>query len=254
MIDSPNPTEERLRKKYVLVFSPRSVFIFLASIALAFIMLSIFGRFLMWHVPQSYTKLWRLIPMFDVNLEYNFPAFYSSMLLLMSAVLLAYISFAIRSWQGKYYLHWLGLAGIFLFLALDEMLAIHEIFTDPMRSKLNADGFFYYTWVIPYALFVIAVGLVYIRFLRHLPKRIRNIFILSGALYIGGALVLEMAVGYIVRADLGSDTLVYMMATTEEHIEELLEMLGVSLFIYALLLYIRMKLKRVTIQLISSDV
>jgi hypothetical protein len=240
-------------QKDAISFSPRKILVILVGIALSFIALSITGRILMWHVPQTYTKLWRLIPMFDVNLEYNFPSYYASLLLLTCAILLAYIGINAKIKFSSHYQYWLGLAAIFFFLALDEMLMIHEIFTDPLRSRLNTDGVLYYAWVIPYMVFVLAVGLIYFRFLWQIPKKTRKLFILSGVLYVGGALLLEMVVGYIVRADLGSQTQVYILATTEEHFEEFLEMLGASVFVYALLLYIRKKKGYIQIHLDQSQ-
>ena len=76
--------------------------------------------------------------------------------------------------------------------------------------------------------------MVYLRFVWKLPKEARNRFIVAGALYLAGALGVEM---YGAReAELhGTATITYSVLYM---IEELLEMLGVVLFVYALLCHL----------------
>jgi hypothetical protein len=95
-------------------------------------------------------------------------------------------------------------------------------------------GLFYFVWVIPGAIFVLVTALNYFKFLLHLPSKTRYLFIAAGGIYIGGALAMEMVGGYY--ADLaGQRNLIYgTIATTEE----IFEMVGVLIFIYALLAYI----------------
>lgn len=77
------------------------------------------------------------------------------------------------------------------------------------------------------------LGLLYIKFLRHLPRDTRKLTIVAGIIYIGGALVMEMVGGYISGSELPHSF--YLVATT---IEEALEMIGSGLFIITLLGYI----------------
>ena len=61
------------------------------------------------------------------------------------------------------------------------------------------------------------------------------LFIASGMIYVIGAMGLEI-LGGIQDVLHGSNTLVYLLLCT---IEEILEMLGIAIFIYTLLSYIR---------------
>lgn len=50
----------------------------------------------------------------------------------------------------------------------------------------------YFAWVIPYAVFAVVVAVAFVRFLGHLPSRTRLGFLVSGGLYVSGALGLEL--------------------------------------------------------------
>ncbi len=79
-------------------------------------------------------------------------------------------------------------------------------------------------------IFVIA----YLKFLIGLPKRIMVLFVVSGLIFVSGAIGFELLGGR--HAELyGTSDLVYTIYYT---CEELLEMLGIATFIYTLLSYI----------------
>ena len=92
--------------------------------------------------------------------------------------------------------------------------------------------------------FVIA----YLRFLMHLSLPIRNLFIAAGLIYVGGAIGLEAIGGR--HFDLYGKDAVYQVYTT---VEELLEMTGIVVFIYALLEHIRIEFPELTIKIVSGD-
>jgi predicted permease len=98
-------------------------------------------------------------------------------------------------------------------------------------------------------------SLLYLRFLFALPRRIQALFVLAGGLYVIGGLGLEM-LSWHYRFPLydpenteASRDLTYLMIT---HVEELLEMLGVAVFMYALLSYFGMN--RITASMSISSV
>jgi hypothetical protein len=82
---------------------------------------------------------------------------------------------------------------------------------------------------------VLIFVLAYLRFLRDLPKTTRLLFIVSGAVYVGGALGMDMLGGYFKSHPLGSFDMQPIMIT----IEEFMENMGIVLFIFALLSYTR---------------
>jgi hypothetical protein len=93
------------------------------------------------------------------------------------------------------------------------------------------------------------LGIFYFHFFMNLPKRIRLLFLASAGLCICGGIGFEMVSGhYIERHD--DQQPIYIMMTT---IEELLEMLGLSLFVYALLEYIKQSTPRVSFRIGSGE-
>jgi hypothetical protein len=91
-------------------------------------------------------------------------------------------------------------------------------------------GPFHYAWSVLGVVFVLAFALVYLPFVLRLESSTRRLFIVSGGLYVGGALGMELVQGW-------HDGLYGINGTTAliTTVEEVLEMLGIVVFIYALL-------------------
>jgi hypothetical protein len=175
------------------------------------------------------------VPQFNFDQEGNIPTWFNSMLLLSSGLLLAAIATAKRRQRDAFALHWMGLSAIFLFLSLDEATSIHELLMYNFSESLNVGGAFHFVWVLFYVPLALAIGFLYLRFLAALPRRTMLLFMVAGALYVGGAAGMEMVGGMQAEAH-GEANLTYALITSTE---ELLEMSGVILFIYALLGYAR---------------
>lgn len=122
---------------------------------------------------------------------------------------------------------------IFLFLSIDEGVQIHEVFNSAVRSKIATGGIFYYAWIIPYAALVAVFVAVFVPFLKRLPLETRRLFLVSGGIFILGAVGMEMAGGY--RIDNHGEDFYYGLIST---VEEFLEMFGMATFCYALLRFI----------------
>lgn len=132
---------------------------------------------------------------------------------------------------------------------MDEIASIHERWSTPFRIALNTSGFLYHAWVIPYGIILVVFTLIYFRFLMRLTKSIRKLFVVSGTTYVIGALGFELLGGW--QNDLfGSNNLTYSILYT---CEEFLEMLGIVIFIYALLVYITKQFKTLKVSLIEED-
>jgi hypothetical protein len=177
-------------------------------------------------------SLFGLVTMFSLGSDRNFPTFYSALAIFLCAVLLAVAGHASRQ---RYTWHWYGLALVFLFLASDEILEIHERTIEPMRGLINATGLLYYAWVVPYGLAALLLAIIYLRFLLHLPARTRSLFISAGLLFVAGALGFEMLGGWYSELH-GNRNVVYVLYQT---VEELLEMTGIAVFLYALADYLQ---------------
>jgi hypothetical protein len=204
---------------------------------------NLFALYLRLNLDGMESKISRLIiKLFDFNLEANLPTYFSSLILLCDGILLALIGSRYKALGEKFW-HWLGLSAIFVFLALDEMMQIHEQFRAPMEALFNTTGILYFAWFIPYVAVTIIIGIAYFKFMMRLPKSILKLFILAGVLFISGAVVMEAISGMHAEVH-GEETLTYALMYS---FEELLEMSGALVFMYALIAYIELKFKTLQI-------
>ena len=192
-----------------------------------------------WQLAAYWTghdSIYGLVQLFYVDAEQNIPTFFSALLLLFAALLLAIITRLKRNQKATYVLHWATLALGFLLMAADEILSQHERLVEPIRKLLGGGdlGVFYFAWIIPGIELVLVLALFFLKFLLHLPAKTRLAFLIAATLYIGGAIGFELVGGRYSESH-GTQNLTYsMIATTEES----LEMAGVIVFIWALLVYI----------------
>lgn len=174
--------------------------------------------------------------LFYVDIEYNLPSWFSALILVFCGISLWLIAKDKQAKQGSFLRHWQILSGIFVFLAIDESVGIHDvILSTHLEQLLKTSGLFYFAWVIVAIPLCLLLLLSYWKFLLHLPRRIRHLFILAGSLYIGAAVGIEMFNGAI-SEKFGEAGLAYILPTS---IEECLEKIGIAIFAYALLLYLQ---------------
>ena len=217
-----------------LNLKPHKVAIFLGLIAVLFALQSLFAEYVLFNIlDRTSTAPARLLDIFSVNIEESLPTWYSSINLFLASALLAWIALTKRMRNEPYSRYWTGLALIFLYLSMDEGSAIHESTSGPLQRAFDSSGFFEFGWLILGIPLVVLFGLLYFRFWWRLPKRTRNLFAVAAALYVGGAIVIEGISANQYFLD-GGSTFRYLAIAT---VEELFEMLGVVVFIYALLDY-----------------
>lgn len=182
-----------------------------------------------------------LVRFFDLDGEWNLPTFYQSSSLLFCSFMLAIIALGMRRKGSPFYNHWRFLSFIFILLALDETVQLHEQIITPLRNLLHAGGFFYYAWVVPESIFVVVFFIAYLKFLIQLSNKNRWLFMISGGLYVFGALGWELIGGYYAEA-FGKTSLTYALLTDAE---ELFEMIGILIFLYTLMNFIKTEFKSV---------
>ena len=183
----------------------------------------------------GFEKITLIQTLFDFERDSNITTWYSSITLAFASLLLIPIAIAKIRIQDPFASHWKFLAVIFAFLSLDEVAMLHERSGEVLEalSPVEFDGWLYFQWVLIGIPFTLVIALAYLKFLAHLPTTTKRLFILAGALFVGGALGLEIIAGH--EESLGN-ILTYKLITT---IEELFEKLGVLVFNYALLTYLR---------------
>lgn len=190
------------------------------------------------------TILGRMRP-FDLGEESSLPTWYSSLLLLFCAVLLAIISAACRTANEPFTRHWLFLAFVFTVLSIDEIASVHEAVGGELYLAVDLPDYLFFAWVILAAPMVAILAVVYLRFLLHLPSRYLALFSASAAMFLAGALGMEV-VGSYLFVNFGKSSSVYILSQT---IEETLEILGATLFAWALLDYIKVRFGGISLRL-----
>jgi hypothetical protein len=184
-----------------------------------------------------------IVPLFSMSYEGNVPTFYSAVILSLASVLLVISGIAAKKAREKFVGHWWILALGFAYIAIDEVFSIHEM----AGGFFKLSGVLYFSWVVPAAIVVLIVGLSYLRFLQHLPRRTAYRFLIAGAMYVGGAVVMELPLGYWTEKH-GSHNLGYGLI---DAVEESLEMLAINLFNLWLLDHLASK--NVTLRFVAPE-
>jgi hypothetical protein len=156
-------------------------------------------------------------------------------------------------------------------LSLDEVASIHEAIGQETERLLHsitgftASGAISFFWVVPGAVFVFIVLLAYLKFLAHLPQTTRRLFLFAGALFVLGALGIEMLTAQVVSSSGGianwvvsssggivdresASAIPTILKGLQTSVEEMFEMLGLTAFVYALLAYIRSYVEDVSVR------
>jgi hypothetical protein len=182
---------------------------------------------------------------FDVGNEQTVAAWFSSVLLLLCGLGLLHIGTLKRRLAEPYAMHWLFLGFLFLALSMDESVGFHESLIDPMQALFQTGGVFHYAWIIPAIAGVLVVGAAYVGFVFHLEPQYRNLIILSGVVFLTGAVGFEMMEGAF--ASFYTEHL--LIYETAVHVEDTLEFGGVLLFLHTVLRYAQSYCRKIAIDL-----
>lgn len=214
--------------------SPKKVARFLTTTVIILTIASFAGNFAHHVLDITFRGLvFRL----NVGEDSSLPTWYSSIALLLCSLLLSLIGWTASKKNQPYIVQWFILSLLFLYISMDEVATFRETFFRSLKTVIQTDGLFHYRWTLFGIPFVILFSLSYLKFLAHLPKKIRNLFILSGVVFIFGAIGMEMLAS-LTDSLYGTRNMLYVTLTA---IEEFSEMFGVVIFIYTLLLYIQMQ-------------
>jgi hypothetical protein len=206
---------------------------FLVILIFSISLLSTFGYFSKYVLGHG--RLLGLIYQFNLDKEGNFVTFLSAVLILIASLLLLIVAVSTKKKQGKFKYHWWFLSALFAYIAVDEASELHERLSDPVKETLGTISWFYFAWVIPVSLILVLLAILFYRFYLHLPRHTQTYFIIAASMYLGGALLVEIIGGRFAFQH-GMDNLTFGLLST---FEETMELLGISIFIFALLKYIR---------------
>lgn len=202
-----------------------------AAVVLTFI--HIFFKVIFFTTGHNY--VYGIMPFFGMDNEGTIPTMFSAYLFSTCFCFLFLIAQITKKQQGRYYLHWLFLSFLFIYLALDEAIAIHEFIGQQISHRFEMNGILLYAWIVPYGCMIIVLMGLYFNWFIHLPQMTKIQFSLSGAIFLLGSMGLEMLEGYYHQLH-GFMSITYQSLVT---VEECLEMAGLIFFINALMKYIK---------------
>lgn len=199
------------------------LFWILAAVATALVMLS-GGLYVAKTLDPDATSLAHMaFPLFDVATENNIPTWYNASLWL----LLAITAVLVAAHAPRYRASWILLAGVASYASIDEFTMLHERMShigSRIGDALPVD-IFSYRWVLAGLVIVLLVALLLSPLMMLVPRQILVGYLIAGALFLLGAVVVETIGGFTER-HFGKVTWHLMLLI---QIEEWLEMVGVAL-------------------------
>jgi len=215
----------------------------LAAIATTLIILHLFFYVLADGAGQEW--LFNLAGRFNLDQESSLPTWFSQILLFIAAGLAFFIARTDES--PGLHKYWYMVAAIMLILSIDEGSSFHETLGvwigQHLGWQLSLGFAVLRDWVLLALIAAIIVGLLLWRFIALLPARTRILLVVSAALFIGGALIVETLHFTTFQIEYGS-----FSQAVSNAIEEGFEMFGVITFIYALASYAGTHVKPQTIK------
>lgn len=222
-----------------VVINSRSVLVSLLAVTGVIVSIHLLLQFLLHFttLPLPDTLVGRL----DVDNEISIPTWWSQTILLIVAVT------SLAAWKvgGSHW--WITSSGLFLFLSVDEGAMLHEAFITKFREWTTdgtATGLTNHLWIIPVVILALLLLIPFIQLLRTLNRRNAILLATGIGLFAFGAVVYE-TFGLIVFSGIGG----FWYHGLNVAIEELLEMTGVSLSIYAVLEEIRRQSSELSLSL-----
>lgn len=143
----------------------------------------------------GHDRLFGMVDRFNLDMENNVPTWFSATLFLIAASYSLVIAKVTAVRGLPYKRHWYALSALLVYLSIDEAASVHE------TANLWAAHIFGKGWDLGFVIIrdwtslalvaVVVVALVFARFVLSLPAKTRNLFIISAAVYVGGAVLVE---------------------------------------------------------------
>ena len=168
---------------------------------------------------------WLYISFFDLDEEESLGTWFSTLILFIAGLFSLFQARFPGTPGDRWHFCWWLLGIGFFVLSLDEVAGFHEFVNTVVEDT---------HWTTYGAILVVLTAAALMPFILSLPPTTRWMFLLSGGIYVGGAIGVEWATIWHQDND-QLDTLGYNLWTA---VEEGMEMLGVILYIYALLTHI----------------
>jgi hypothetical protein len=180
------------------------------------------------HLPGRAIGIW------DINQEDNIPTWFASLLLALVGGGLALVGMLKYQERNGDYWQWLALALIPLSMSVDEMAQLHEALGDTLSDSYGFSGPLHYAWIVAAAPAVLILTILFIPFIRRLPGRTAILLLAGAGTTFVGAFIIEIPEGWWADAH-GEGGVVWFVLSTAE---EMLEMIGSVMSLYAVMDYV----------------
>ncbi|UVF18391.1 hypothetical protein HPT29_018010 [Microvirga terrae] len=178
-----------------------------------------------------------LARLFNLDREATIPTWFSALLWQLAALFALDSAKLVKRHPGLEPWRWYMLAALCLFLSLDEAASFHEtigaLIGDAVLNKVGLNATFYYPWVVFGLLFSAIVGLIFVPFLKALPRSVLIFFVAGAIVFMSGAVGCEL-----IASAVESGAIEFPFGLSWRRLvalEEFLEMLGINLLIHGLL-------------------
>lgn len=191
----------------------------------------------------------------DLNGEGVPASFFEALALLSCSLVAFHIRMNHPAPEGRSF--WTVVGGMLLCLGFDEAAQVHEGFVVFGKHLVSGRGVFYFTWWPAYLPLVLSFVAILVPGLLRAPEGLRNSLLLGGAIFLGGAVGMEMHQGWLTdRMRLaGADRLALgVRLEWSVMIEETLEMLGVAVTLRGLLRHVAHFAPVAAVRIVAEDV
>lgn len=225
-----------------LTLQPRWALYILGGTEIILLVLSLIGQYLRLF-PNSYSihsavqenLIHDFVAEFDVNSEANITTYYSVSMAIVASLLLFVIAYLKNRARDGFRFHWAALACWLLYISMDDASVIHEKISKYLKGWTVMGGWFEYKWVIAGLAVLVILAVLFFRFWLHLDNKFKALFLISAAMFFGGAVGTEI-IGGRWAYSFGSKNFTYVIINT---LEQGLQYGGLMMLIYSLLLYIK---------------
>jgi hypothetical protein len=213
----------------VLPFDPRPITAVAAVISVLLVVVGVTVA-LVYDSRNRATDRW--LELVDVNGEANIPTWFSVTLLSAGAVAVAAVATRSRRRAQPDAAAWSFVALFLTAMSIDEMVGLHESVGGEVDDVVAFPLIGGYGWLVPGTLIGLVGAAVLWRAVVPLPAHPRNAIVLSIGLFGAGAVGLEVVEAMITDEDTTVGTEFFLVTGAQE----LLEMLGATLFLRTMLI------------------
>lgn len=185
------------------------------------------------HFNLSYGNFYEVTNRFDFDDEASIPTWFSNVLFLMAASAAGLAAYLER--KKKSFGVWLLIMSGAILGSIDEVSTVHESGLQSIHLLFfneNAPTLLANAWVVIVPVVLIFIAWFFVLALRVLPKKTIKLFAIAAAIYLSGAIGVDIITSTLL------DSTPFIEQGIFVAIEEVSELVGLSILIYAISSYI----------------